>query len=338
MTKRSLSALWAPSFRVRRASLRWRAVAIALLCAWIALAPGLAEARAGSSSSGRTTSQGSLGSRTYEGNGGAPMERSMTARPTPSPSAPQVAPGYRTPAYGGGGFMQRNPFMTGMLGGFLGAGLAGMIFGHSAMAADGSSSGSVLGMLLQFALIAGLIWLAVSLFRRRSSGMATAPAAYAGSVSAMAPPAPTARNPVEIGIVEADFTAWGILLTGIQDAWSRGDLAALRRQVTPEMLSYFSEQLSANASQGIENRVEHVNLLKGDLQEAWSDGDLEYATTRLHWSANDYMVSAAVQSASQGGQEVIVSGDPSRPVEATELWTFVRSHGGRWLLSAIQQI
>ena len=33
----------------------------------------------------------------------------------------------------------------------------------------------------------------------------------------------------------------------------------------------------------------------------------------------------------------VVEGDPVRPVEATELWTFRRAPGGPWLLSAIQQ-
>ena len=28
--------------------------------------------------------------------------------------------------------------------------------------------------------------------------------------------------------------------------------------------------------------------------------------------------------------------DPTRPVEATEIWTFVRPRGGRWQVSAIQ--
>jgi len=34
----------------------------------------------------------------------------------------------------------------------------------------------------------------------------------------------------------------------------------------------------------------------------------------------------------------LVSGDPRAPVEAEEMWTFVRRRGGQWLLSAIQQI
>ena len=33
----------------------------------------------------------------------------------------------------------------------------------------------------------------------------------------------------------------------------------------------------------------------------------------------------------------IVAGDPARPTESTELWTFRRDRGGPWLLSAIQQ-
>jgi predicted lipid-binding transport protein (Tim44 family) len=313
----------------------WRGLAVALLCAWVALAPGLAEARAGSSS-GAGSSMGSRGSRTYSNNGGAPLERSVT--PPPAPSQPGFAPrpSPLAPAYGGGygGFMQQHPFMSGLMGGFIGAGLAGMLFGHSAYAADGSGFGSMLGMLLQFALIAGVIWLIVGLFRRRGA-VAGSPALFPQPVGLAAAPG-AARDPVEIPISEADFNAWGDLLVGIQAAWSKGDLTTLRRYVTPEMLSYFAEELARNVSQGVENRVERVTLLKGDLQEAWSEGELEFATARLRWSAIDYMV--ALPQGNGGGQEVIVRGNPSQATEATELWTFVRSHGGRWLLSAIQQV
>jgi predicted lipid-binding transport protein (Tim44 family) len=317
-----------------RSRATWRTLAVALLCAWVALAPSLAEARAGSS--GGATSQGSRGSRTYSNDGAAPMQRSLT--PAPTPSAPTLAPrpSPMAPAYGGG-FMQQHPFMSGLMGGFLGAGLAGMLFGHSAFAADGSGSGSMLGLLLQFALIGGLIWLAVSFFRRRGGLATAAPGMFASSAGAMPAPS-TARDPVEIPISEADFNAWSELLVGIQTAWTKGDLGALRRYVTPEMLSYFSEELARNVSDGVENRVEKVTLLKGDLQEAWSEGELEFATARLRWSAVDYMVALPQANAPQGGHEVIVRGDPSQATEATELWTFVRSHGGRWLLSAIQQV
>jgi len=34
----------------------------------------------------------------------------------------------------------------------------------------------------------------------------------------------------------------------------------------------------------------------------------------------------------------VVDGDPSRAQEVTEFWTFRRSRGGTWMLSAIQQV
>jgi predicted lipid-binding transport protein (Tim44 family) len=59
------------------------------------------------------------------------------------------------------------------------------------------------------------------------------------------------------------------LLGDIQSAFSAEDLPALRGALTPEMLSYFSEQLADNASRGLVNRVTDVILLQGDLSEAW---------------------------------------------------------------------
>lgn len=320
-----MTKLVAAAVRAAETRLSWRSLAVAFLCAWIVLAPSLAEARAGSSSS-----MGSRGSRTYSNDGAQSVQRSVT--PPPAPAQPQYAPSPSPYGYGGG-FGMQHPFMTGLFGGLLGAGLAGMLFGHGAWA-GGSPFGSMLGMLLQFALIGGLIWFAVSFFRRRGLAFAgSGTGGYAAPLSALAPP--PAGNPVEIAITDEDFNAWSGLLGGIQAAWSKGDLAALRRYVTPEMLSYFSEELSRNASEGVENRVEQVNLLKGDLQEAWQEGGFEYATARMRWNALDYMVRAPQ---GQGEHEIIVSGDPSHPADATEVWTFVRSHGGHWLLSAIQQV
>jgi len=57
--------------------------------------------------------------------------------------------------------------------------------------------------------------------------------------------------------------------------------------MTPEMLGYFSEELSRNASKGVQNLVSNVNLLKGRVSEAWEEGDLQYATAYMRWTAND---------------------------------------------------
>jgi predicted lipid-binding transport protein (Tim44 family) len=307
------------------ARLRW--FFVLALAAFLALAPALAEARAG----GGKSSMGSRGTRTYQSNQAQPMQRS--AQPPASPTQPQTArpsPGMTTPI-GQPSFFQRHPFLTGLAGGFLGAGLFGMMFGHAAWAADGSGLGSSLGFLLQILVIAGLAFLAFRIWRSRGATPEARPMArgyepaYAGAV-------PTARaaNPVEIAVAPADYNSWSALLAGIQDAWSRGDLAALRRYVTPEMLGYFSDELSALASRGLENKVEQVELLKGDVEEAWSEDDMEYVTARLRWRALDYTTRI--------GASEVVEGSRSQPTEASEVWTFVRSRGGNWLLSAIQQV
>ena len=102
---------------------------------------------------------------------------------------------------------------------------------------------------------------------------------------------------------------------------------ALRATVTPEMLSYFSEELAANASRSLINRVTDVKLIQGDLAEAWREGRNDYATVAMKFALRDSMIERASGRIVEGGQESVV----------TELWTFVRAGGGNWLLSAIQQ-
>ena len=81
-----------------------------------------------------------------------------------------------------------------------------------------------------------------------------------------------------------------------------------------------------NASKGVVNRISGVKLLQGDLAEAWREGDTDYATVAMRFALNDEMVDRASGRTMEGGAD-----------EATEIWTFMRRRGGRWLLSAIQQ-
>src|SRR5260370_41127063 len=115
-----------------RRLLKWRILLALFFSANLALAPAIAEARAGSSSGGRSSSMGSRGSRTYENNGAQPLSRSMTPAPE-APRQPGFAPAAPSPAYGGGSFFQRHPFLTGLAGGVIGS----WLFGHSGDAADG---------------------------------------------------------------------------------------------------------------------------------------------------------------------------------------------------------
>src|ERR1700736_72442 len=97
--------------------LQWRILLSLFFCLSRALAQSLAEARAGSSSSGGASSMGSRGTRTFENNGAAPVTRSMNPV---SPSTTSPLGGAAAPAYGGS-FFQRHPFLTGLAGGFLGS-------------------------------------------------------------------------------------------------------------------------------------------------------------------------------------------------------------------------
>ena len=94
------------------------------------------------------------------------------------------------------------------------------------------------------------------------------------------------------------------------------------------MVSYFGEQLADQSSRGVRNTVTDVTLDKGDLSEAWSEGGRQFATVAMRFSMVDVTRDASGR---------VVDGDPAQRTTATELWTFMRAAGGRWLLSAIQQ-
>ena len=312
--------------------IRW----LAVFAAVIIVAPSLAEARAGAGSSA-----GSRGSKTDQAP--APTQTAPTAKPverstTPQQPAQKSATTAATPAAPqSGGFMARNPFLSGLMGGMLGAGLFGMMFGGGFAGGLGGGAG-MLGLLLQVLLIGGVAYLAVRLFRGWSAARAqpATPDAYLASPGTTEAPMARSSSPLLVGSASAqlaitadDYTTFEATLSEIQTAYGKGDLATLRGLATPEMLGYFSEQLSANASRGVENKVEAVKLEQGDLSEAWSEAGLDYATVAMRFSMVD--VTRRIADGS------IVEGSDRDRTEAREVWTFLRSRGGKWILSAIQQ-
>ena len=135
-----------------------------------------------------------------------------------------------------------------------------------------------------------------------------------------------AGRPADRAAAPEDFNAFEKLLGDVQTAYGKEDLNALRARVTPEMLSYYSDELAHNASNGDVNQISDIKLLQGDLSEAWREGNDEYATVAMRYSLNDRIV------ARDDGKLI-----EQLPSEATELWTFRRASGGQWMLSAIQQ-
>lgn len=317
-------------------------LATLLLVAGLALGPGDAQAAAGGSyyKGGGSTfmSQGSRGSRTYDPNGGAPMQRSMTPRQSPYYGG--------QPGYGYGSFAARHPFLTGMAGGFFGSWIGSLLFPHWGYGGYGYGGFGVFSSLLSWLLIIGVVWFVIRLFSGRSRLMSDPDAGYGGGYGGGYGPAPYAgggllpggygrADSAPLAITQADYQAFETILKAVQTAWSRGDLGTLRHYATPEMLSYFSEQLAGNQSQGVVNHVENVELLRGDLREAWDEGQLQYATAYLQWRALDYTVR---DDGDSGGVQTVVAGDVRQPTVTAEFWTFARSPGGQWLLSAIQQV
>ena len=137
---------------------------------------------------------------------------------------------------------------------------------------------------------------------------------------------PAGPQPIQIG--PQDYQEFEQLLQALQAAWSRHDLNALRAMATPEMLSYFGEQLAEQTSQGVRNEVTDVRLLQGDLAQAWSEGGREYATVAMRFS----MIDVTRDSAGR-----IVDGSPNEHVTRNRA-VDVRAVAGRtWILSAIQQ-
>jgi predicted lipid-binding transport protein (Tim44 family) len=224
-----------------------------------------------------------------------------------------------------------------LLGGLIAAGLASL-FGVGALA-------SILGFLLQMLLIGGLVWLLMAYLRSRRSGepllargAGRAPDIRLPQLSEAPQPRSNggpyaaAASTSRLDIGQPDFDTFERMLADIQTAYSREDTDRLGRMTTPEMLSYFSQELADNARRGLRNEVSGVTLLQGDLSEAWREPGSDYATVAMRYALRDTMVERATGR--------IISGNPDRDDEVTELWTFRRDDRDRnagWQLSAIQQ-
>jgi predicted lipid-binding transport protein (Tim44 family) len=310
----------------KRTGMRTSALLAAIAATSLALAPALADARAGAGGS-----FGSRGGYTYSAPpitrtapySAQPIQRSLTpATPSPSYGSGYASPGYR-PGFGG--------FGSGLLGGLLGVGLGSLLFGH------GFGFGGFFGFfgfVLRIVLIVLIVRWLIRLFRGASPAFAGAPGWFSRGPAGSAPgprPMPLGGGtavPPPLAIGPADYQQFEQILYAVQSAWSRHDLEALRNLCTPEMVSFFAEQLADQASRGIRNTVTDVRLVQGDLAQAWTEHGRDYATVAMRFSMIDVTREA-------NGR--IVDGSPNEHVTATELWTFVRVSGGRWLLSAIQQ-
>jgi predicted lipid-binding transport protein (Tim44 family) len=132
-----------------------------------------------------------------------------------------------------------------------------------------------------------------------------------------------------VPITQADLDAFERALGEVQTAYGARDLATLDRLATPEVVGFLAEELAQDEKRGVVNHIADVKLLQGDVAESWREQGRDYATLAMRFGMRDWTTDRATGA--------VVEGDPARPVEATELWTFVRDRGGPWQLAAIQQ-
>ena len=290
----------------------------------------------------RGGSFGSRGSRTYvspRATRTAPdytpgLSRSMTQRSAIAPSSSQYGSSY------GAGYGQRaRPrfgFGSGLLAGVVAGGLFGSVFGHGGggYGSYNAGGGGLLAILIQLAIIGGIVWLAFRFFRGGASRVAGSPAAPANSAMAFQGsgfPPPPAGPSDEIAITAADQQSFETLLGELQEAFGREDYGRLRAITTPEIMSYLAEELSDNATHGRRNEVTDTRLIDAEVSEAWREPDGDYATIAMRYESIDVMRDRA--------NGAVLAGDPERPSQTTEIWTFVRTGGAwsPWKVSAIQE-
>jgi predicted lipid-binding transport protein (Tim44 family) len=313
----------------------FKALAVTLALGFpVMLAVSAADARVGGGGS-----SGSRGSRSFSAppststapNAAQPFNRTMT-----QPGSPGMGAGAAAGAAKGGFFNRPGMGMLGGLAaGFLGAGLLGMLFGGGLFSGLGGMA-SIFGLILQIGLIIIVVRLAMKWWQRRNATASAYASPAAGSAAGQGPLASfrtgsgfglgSGSAPLEIG--PSDYEAFERLLGEIQAAWSNEDIAKLHTLATPEMVSYFTQDLQANNARGVVNKVSDVKLEQGDLAEAWREGETDYASVAMRFGLVDKTIDRASGRLVEGSD---------RPTEATEVWTFVRPRGSNWELSAIQQ-
>ncbi|WP_235035368.1 TIM44-like domain-containing protein [Roseomonas sp. 18066] len=309
--------------------MRGRARLLAGLAALaLILGPAFAEARPGGGSS-----SGSRGSRTYSP---PPVTRTAPegARPMERTTAPQqqaARPGMAAPAQPARSGMFGG-FGGAMLGGLIGVGLGGMLFGNGLFGGI-SGLGGVLGLLIQVALIVLLVRFAIRFFRsRQQPAMAGGPNPNALNREMQQEPRPatggSAPRTTPLEVTPQDFSAFESMLYDVNGAWSRRDAATLSQLTTPEMAGFFAQDLRDLDARGWRNETRDVKLEQGDLAEGWSENGTDYATVAMRFSLIDVTLD---------NQGRVVEGSADQRSQAVEHWTFRRQGRGAWQLAAIQQ-
>lgn len=335
---------------------KWLLAVFAIVSAVCLVGVDQAEARRGGSF-------GSRGTRTFQAPPTTPTAPAPAA-PIQRSTTPQAQPGQPNRAAPGAQQARPSMFGSGLAGGLMRGLMIGGLIGLLMGSGFGGMAG-LLGLLVQGALIALVVFLVIRFFRRPQPSVAGGPGGMArmggfpgaggsngnprsalggmmrgGTAPQRPAPAPAyaatpdaaprrTGKPDEIGLAAEDYDAFEGLLSRILIAYGREDQGALKQNTTDEVFAYFADELRENAENGVRTEISDVHMLQGDLAEAWREGNRDYATVAIRFSSLNRTVDR------NSGQ--YVSGD-QQPGESTELWTFLRDNRGPWRLSAIQSM
>ena len=168
--------------------------------------------------------------------------------------------------------------------------------------------------LLCLAIIGLAVWIA-SKRVRSISGLNDVPSvARMVAKPAAVPEAFMRRNP--------GFTADSLLakantaFLAIQQAWTKQDLAPVRRWISDGVWQRFNVQIAMMRLLGQSNVVDHIEIRQVYIDAVEEDGDFDIVHVGIHFSAEDDFVSSKFPQLDRRGS-----------LELIEFWTFVRKAG-----------
>jgi len=103
---------------------------------------------------------------------------------------------------------------------------------------------------------------------------------------------------------------------GIQDAWMKQDLTAVRRWISDGVWQRFNTQFGMMRALGQTNTMSNLRIQKIFIDDIQQDGIYDIIDVGIHFTVNDNFVSARYPQLNQVGF-----------LEAIEYWTFIRKSG-----------
>ncbi len=246
-----------------------------------------------------------------------------------------------------------------MLGGLLGS----MLFGGGGgvgSAGMGGGLGGGIG-LLEILLIGGLIWFGFRWIRKKKEEQrprtATGPDFQRNVLEGkfrreptMAPGTPlpntfsvqgesdeVTQGIERIAVMDHQFDE-RVFLEGakhafeqIQGAWSDWSVDRLQYLLTDRMWGMIQTQAQESRAAGRRDIIEKIRFEAAEVSEAWQESGEDWITVRFAVEMVDYVTDVDGKT---------LEGDPDKPVQVEEFWSFVRPVGSddpNWRLAAIQQ-